>query len=129
MLFFLYTTKAARYSTAMWALGGLAMAAPYVRKLGPAPLRRWLLDRLPLPKVQHLKGLADVMDERSKDIISEKRVALQKGDEAVLQQVGEGKDIMSILCTLDLSSPYDDFPNSNFISPGSESEYGSFGEG
>ena len=83
----------------IWALGGLAMVTPYAIKLGPAPLRRWLLDQLPLPKVQHLKGLADVMDERSKDIITGKRVALQKGDEELLQQVGEGKDIMSILCT------------------------------
>lgn len=84
----------------MWALGGLGMTAPYAVKLGPAPFRRWLLDLLPLSKVQHLKGLADVMDNQARDILARKRVALASGDEALLHQVGEGKDIMSILCAL-----------------------------
>lgn len=81
------------------------MASPYATKLGPAPFRRWLLDQVPLPNVQRLKDLSDVMIERSKDIISEKRIAMEKGDEALLQQVGEGKDIMSILCALYIIIP------------------------
>lgn len=84
----------------MWALGGLIMTVPYVSKLGPARFRRWLLNLLPISSVQHLKGLADIMDERSKCIISGKRSALEEGDEVVLQQIGEGKDIMSILRAL-----------------------------
>lgn len=82
---------------ALWALGGLVLLTPYALKLGSAPFRRRLLDLLPSKKVQFVKGLTDVMDAHSKDIISRKRLALSKGDEAVLQQVGEGKDIISIL--------------------------------
>ena len=81
------------------------MTAPYAVKLGPAPLRRLLLDLLPLPKVQLLKGLVDIMDKQAKDILARKRVALASGDEAFLHQVGEGKDIMSILCALSVIAP------------------------
>ena len=80
-----------------WALGGLLTTVPYVINLGPARFRRWLLDFLPISRVQRLKGAVDIMDEQSKRIISEKRSALQKGDEAMLQQIGEGKDIISVL--------------------------------
>ena len=37
------------------------------------------------------------MFNKSVQIINEKKAAIEKGDEAVLQQVGEGKDVMSIL--------------------------------
>lgn len=37
------------------------------------------------------------MDETSNAILSAKRKALEKGDDAVVHQVGEGRDIMSIL--------------------------------
>jgi hypothetical protein len=38
------------------------------------------------------------MDRTSIQIFEAKKLALQKGDEAVLQQGGRGKDIVSILC-------------------------------
>ena len=37
------------------------------------------------------------MEAQSKNIFHGKRTALEKGDEAVVHQIGEGKDIMSIL--------------------------------
>ena len=36
------------------------------------------------------------MHEHSLRIVEERKAALSKGDEAVLHQVGEGKDIMSV---------------------------------
>lgn len=47
--------------------------------------------------VQKLKSIIDIMDQKSVSIFEAKKLALQQGDEAVLRQVGEGKDIMSIL--------------------------------
>lgn len=84
----------------MFSLGGLIFLTPYVAKLGPPAFRRWILDNcVPDPKVQYLKGLIDFMSVQAKDLIFQKRMALKEGDEAMMQQVGEGKDIMSILCT------------------------------
>lgn len=54
---------------------------------------------IPNPKIQYFKGLVDYMTKQAKDLIAMKRLAFEAGDEAVMQQVGEGKDIMSILST------------------------------
>ncbi|KAJ3478354.1 hypothetical protein NLI96_g9816 [Meripilus lineatus] len=81
------------------ALGGMIVLGPYVSKLGPPALRRWLVNLLPSSKIQTLKSIVDLLDQRSREIIAEKRIAIQQGGEALLQQVGEGHDAMSVLHT------------------------------
>ena len=77
----------------------LRRLVPYVTEFGTPTFRRWVLDMLPHKGVQKLKSIVDVMHERSVEIYKLKKQALDQGDEAVAHQVGEGKDIMSILCT------------------------------
>lgn len=72
---------------------------PYLVKLGPPAFRRFLVDLLPHKAVQKWKSMIDVIDHTSTDVLAKKRAALAQGDEAVLKQVGGGKDIMSILRT------------------------------
>ncbi|EJF62016.1 cytochrome P450 [Dichomitus squalens LYAD-421 SS1] len=57
---------------------------------------RGLLRRYPHKDVRHIMQISDTMRRRSQEIIEEKKAALRKGDEALLHQVGEGKDLMSI---------------------------------
>lgn len=71
---------------------------PYLVNLGPAWLRRIAVRLIPSRLVQRLRHIIDVMDETSRDILSKKKAALAKGDEAVVSQIGQGKDIMSLLC-------------------------------
>lgn len=52
---------------------------------------------LPWPDLNRIVYLADVMDETSRMIFYSKKAALEKGDDAVVHQVGEGRDIMSVL--------------------------------
>ncbi|EED78842.1 predicted protein [Postia placenta Mad-698-R] len=66
-------------------------------RLGPRRFRRFVVDMFPNSHVQRVKDVADTMDEKSREIFHEKKTALEKGDEATLRQVGEGKDIMSVL--------------------------------
>ncbi len=47
--------------------------------------------------VRRLMAISDLMARRSREIVEEKRRLLLEGDEALLQQVGAGKDLMSIL--------------------------------
>ncbi len=56
---------------------------------------------LPSDTIQELRRISDTMHERSVRIYKEKKEALEKGDEALRHQIGEGRDIMSILrkCT------------------------------
>lgn len=65
-------------------------------------LPKWLLEKalraVPHTDVRHMMQISDTMAQRSLEIINEKKSALLKGDEALAHQVGEGKDIMSLLC-------------------------------
>ena len=71
------------------------LVAPFA--CGPMWLRRAVVDATPIARVQRMKDIVDTMYERSCDIVREKREALERGDEALKLQVGEGKDIMNIL--------------------------------
>ena len=52
---------------------------------------------VPPGNLQRLRDIIQTMDEQSKTIYNSKKAALEKGDEAVVHQMSEGKDIMSIL--------------------------------
>ncbi|KAK7678132.1 hypothetical protein QCA50_018925 [Cerrena zonata] len=56
-----------------------------------------MIDWLPVPELQRLKNVVLKMDSEAKNIYTDKKTSLQVGEESVLRQVGEGKDIMSIL--------------------------------
>ncbi|PCH36060.1 cytochrome P450 [Wolfiporia cocos MD-104 SS10] len=89
------------------ALQGMFLLRPLVpclSSMGPAWLRRLAVELLPYRPVQHLKSLIDIMAEQSEEIFLKKRAALLQGDEAVVRQVGEGKDIMSILMNMNMSA-------------------------
>ncbi|KAI0917649.1 hypothetical protein AcW1_010348 [Taiwanofungus camphoratus] len=83
-------------------------SVPLVCKLGPAWFRRMLLDMIPWPQLQRLKDIVDTMSDKSTEIFLSKKRALQRGDESVLRQVGEGKDIMSILMKANVEASDDD---------------------
>lgn len=70
---------------------------PYFCDIGSAKFRRWVVDMIPHQKVQQVKSIVDTMDSAATSIFNEKKRALRAGDEAIIQQVGEGKDIMSKL--------------------------------
>ena len=59
---------------------------------------RRVLRLAPNGPLQQLLDISDTMFRRSQEIIQERKEAMSKGDAALLEQVGEGKDIMSILC-------------------------------
>lgn len=78
----------------------LRRSLPYIVKIGPAWFRRKLIDISPIKALRDVRNIIDVMDKTSKDIYDKKKQALAQGDGAVLNQVGRGKDIMSLLCSL-----------------------------
>ncbi|CCL99520.1 uncharacterized protein FIBRA_01538 [Fibroporia radiculosa] len=70
---------------------------PLFANMGPAWFRRFVLSLIPIAKIQKVKELVDTMTARSHEIFRGKKAALRRGDEELLRQVGEGRDIMSIL--------------------------------
>ena len=57
----------------------------------------------PDPNLRILKKTADTMFESSRSIYRAKKEAFLRGDEAVQEQIGQGKDIMSVLRTPSIS--------------------------
>lgn len=70
---------------------------PYAVAYVPLSIRRALAPYLPIPNLGKMRSIVEAMDTQSTNIFNNKRNALEKGDEAVMHQVGEGRDIMSIL--------------------------------
>jgi hypothetical protein len=70
---------------------------PFLINIGPPYFRRFIVKILPWKALKEICSIVDIMDETSMKVFEEKKRALSKGDNTVLHQVGEGKDIMSIL--------------------------------
>ncbi|KAI0350849.1 cytochrome P450 [Trametes cingulata] len=75
--------------------------SPFLTRLGPAWLRRRIVDLVPSADIQKLKDAADVLYKTSVRIIEEKKLALQKGEYAA------GKDIMSVLLKANMAAVND----------------------
>jgi len=70
--------------------------SPLVR-LGTPKFRRFILDLIPWKTLHQLRDISDIIYDTSVEIINSKKRALEDGDEAVERQIGQGKDILSIL--------------------------------
>lgn len=72
---------------------------PYVSFIGRLSFRRAIVDNIPYEGFQKLLTIVDKMNVVAYQVYEGKKIALAAGDEAVQEQVGQGKDIMSVLCT------------------------------
>jgi hypothetical protein len=52
---------------------------------------------LPWKNLHEMRDIVDILTTTAIEIFEEKKKALEEGDEAVTQQIGNGNDIMSIL--------------------------------
>ncbi|TFK25119.1 cytochrome P450 [Coprinopsis marcescibilis] len=84
------------------------LVLPYGANLGSSRFRRFIVDIFPWKAVHKLRDIVDVMHASSVSVYNEKIAALgQGGPEALREQVGEGKDILSILLKANISAPED----------------------
>ncbi|PSR73475.1 hypothetical protein PHLCEN_2v10767 [Hermanssonia centrifuga] len=97
-----------RYLPLNFALQLWRMFSPYFTKCGPPGLRRFVAKFLPYSKMQQLREIVDTLDYQSRKVYNQKKVALEKGDAAVVQQIGEGKDIISILMQANMDASDED---------------------
>ena len=85
------------HSPAIATLNHLRRLLPYIPSFGPPALQRKLVDLIPHDGLRRITEFMDGMRRESTKIYRSKVDALARGDEAVTKQIGEGKDIMSIL--------------------------------
>jgi len=72
------------------------LLAPIV-KLGAPKFMRFLIGVLPNKPLRQIRDMVDIIYNTSRGILESKKKALAEGDEAVTRQIGQGKDIISIL--------------------------------
>ena len=57
----------------MFRIAPLRLLTPFVTRLGPPELRRFMLNLVPISAVQELKNMSDQMDRTCRDILRHKR--------------------------------------------------------
>ncbi|KAL5482417.1 hypothetical protein ACEPAI_9011 [Sanghuangporus weigelae] len=97
-------TKTNAYASALQSSGPLLAKLrfflqfiPTLMKIGPPAFRRKIVDMLPSETVSTLALLINTTSEQAKRIFQEKREALRDGDKVVAENIGSGRDILSIL--------------------------------
>ncbi|KAJ4473284.1 cytochrome P450 [Lentinula edodes] len=81
---------------------------PYVSWIGTAKFRRFVVNLLPWKDLHHLRDMVDYMHNVAEEIYENKRRAFEMGDEAVEQQIGRGKDLISILMRENMKASTED---------------------
>jgi hypothetical protein len=56
------------------------------------------MDLLPWKALHDVRDVSYILREMACEVVESKKSALARGDAAVAEQIGEGKDLMSILC-------------------------------
>ncbi|KAF5375327.1 hypothetical protein D9757_009678 [Collybiopsis confluens] len=70
---------------------------PRVARIGSPKFRRFIVNLLPWKDLHHMRDMVDYMHEVASEIYEEKKKVFEVGDEAITQQTGRGKDLISIL--------------------------------
>ncbi|KAI0648492.1 cytochrome P450 [Trametes meyenii] len=81
---------------------------PQLLKIGTPGFRRKVVEMIPSAAVQRMIQISDGLHIQSLAIVNGKKAALEKGDETLKQQVGEGKDIISVLLRANMAASVED---------------------
>ncbi|KAI9432672.1 hypothetical protein H4582DRAFT_1857531 [Lactarius indigo] len=78
---------------------------PYVSKIFPSKMLKFVGRMLPWPSLNRIMDLAEILNPNARAILETRKRLLKLGDDATVQQIGNGKDTISLLsaCTTDNS--------------------------
>ena len=77
---------------------------PYVYKIFHPKILKFVGRMLPWPGLNQLMDVAETMNAEARRIYQTKKRLLESGDDATVKQVGNGKDIISLLSTYHAAS-------------------------
>ena len=70
---------------------------PYVDKIIHPKILKFLGRALPWPKLNYFMDLTETLKSKSRGVHEMKKKLLELGDDATVMQIGDGKDIISLL--------------------------------
>lgn len=85
------------FSPTLSSLGVYRNLFPYVYKIFHPKILKVIGRVLPWPTLNHLMDLAEALDIQARNVYETKKRLLESGDDATTKQVGEGKDLISLL--------------------------------
>ncbi|TFK18274.1 cytochrome P450 [Coprinopsis marcescibilis] len=89
---------------------------PYVNYLGTPRFRRFIVDLLPSKNVRVLRDIINNLHQTCLEVYESKKQALDVGDDAFHEQIGQGKDIISALMKANLlAAEKDKMPEEEII--------------
>ncbi|KAI9453265.1 cytochrome P450 [Lactarius psammicola] len=97
-----------QFVPALLSLGWARNLLPYVDKIFHPKILKFLGRTFPWPKLNHLVDITETINCKSRGIYETKKRLLELGDDATVRQVGDGKDIISLLIRASLTGPEDD---------------------
>ncbi|KXN82785.1 Cytochrome P450 3A16 [Leucoagaricus sp. SymC.cos] len=77
---------------------------PLAAKFNFPRVKRFIVEQIPLARVQKIRKLVDIMHNTSLEIIQAKKDAMNSSDPAVVKEMMERKDIISILMRANLQA-------------------------
>ncbi|KAH9031912.1 cytochrome P450 [Lactarius pseudohatsudake] len=81
---------------------------PHVSKIFPPKILKFVGRMLSWPSLNHLMDLAEIMNVHARDIYEIKKRLRESGDDATVKQIGNGKDIISLLMRANAVASEDD---------------------
>ncbi|KAF8955775.1 cytochrome P450 [Flammula alnicola] len=88
-------------------ISGTYLLAPF-SKIGSAKFRRFIVNIIPWKNLHAIRDIVDVLHNTSVEIFESKKKALAEGDETLANEIGRGKDIMSILMRANMAASKED---------------------
>ncbi|KAI0631342.1 cytochrome P450 [Trametes polyzona] len=100
----------------LYALSSYLQFLPIIEGVLPRSIRNFAAAHLPSKRFQRLRRIVLTMEEQAREIYTEKKAALQGGDDSVKHQLTEGKDIMSLMLKANMAAnEHDRLPDNELL--------------
>ncbi|KAH9941852.1 cytochrome P450 [Epithele typhae] len=103
-----FATIVKSFGPSLVLMNHLRRVLPYIPSIGPPAFQAKVVELFPHRGIQGVKRFIDRLHDESLKIYRGKIAAMEKGNEEVLKQVGEGKDVMSILIRANMEASEED---------------------
>ncbi|KAL7277411.1 hypothetical protein ACG7TL_009273 [Trametes sanguinea] len=80
---------------------------PFLQRVFPRSWLRFGAEVIPYEPLQRMRGISDSVNATARQILQQKKETLQKGDKMMMQELGEGKDLIAILMQHNAKDPND----------------------
>ncbi|KAI0716355.1 cytochrome P450 [Earliella scabrosa] len=77
---------------------------PWLRRNVPLGLLRWATEVLPWPALRHMRAISDSVYATTQQVLQRKKEMLKQGGASLAHEIGEGKDLMSVLLQQNMDS-------------------------